>query len=54
MKKEKETKVVEQIVYPHEALKKVEDTRLIFWKSYKIHNTLKMVVMMVCFINAHH
>ena len=48
MKKEKETKVVEQVNYPHEALKKVEDTRLVFWKSYKLHNTFKLIVMMVC------
>ena len=48
MKKEKETKVVEQVQYPHEALKKVEDTRLVFWKSYKLHNTFKLLVMMVC------
>ncbi len=48
MKKEKETKVVEQVQYPHEALKRVEDTRLVFWKSYKLHNTFKLIVMMVC------
>ena len=48
MKKEKETKVVEQTQYPHEALKKVEDTRLVFWKSYKLHNTFKLIVMMIC------
>ena len=48
MKKEKETKVVEQTQYPHEALKRVEDTRLVFWKSYKLHNTFKLVVMMIC------
>ena len=48
MKKEKETKVVEQTQYPHEALKRVEDTRLVFWKSYKMHNTFKLLVMMVC------
>ena len=34
--------------YPHPALQKVEDTRKVFWKSYKVHNTLKMVVMMIC------
>ena len=34
--------------YPHEALQKVEERRSVFWKSYKLHNTLKMVVMMVC------
>ena len=48
MKKEKETKVVEGTKYPHEALQKVEDTRQVFWKSYKTHNTLKMVVMIIC------
>ena len=34
--------------YPHPSLQKVEDVRSVFWKSYKIHNTLKMVVMMIC------
>ena len=48
MKKEKETKVVEKTNYPHEALQKVEDTRLVFWKSYKLHNTFKLLVMMLC------
>ena len=48
MKKEKETKVVEAVQYPHEALKRVEDTRQVFWKSYKMHNTFKLIVMMVC------
>ena len=48
MKKEKETKAVEQVEYPHEALKKVEDTRQVFWKSYKLHNTFKFVVMLIC------
>ena len=48
MKKEKETKVVEVTNYPHEALQKVEDTRQVFWKSYKLHNTMKMIVMMFC------
>ena len=50
MKKEN-TPVVEaeaKTVYPHEALQKVENERNIFWKSYKTHNTLKMIVMMVC------
>ena len=51
---EENTKVVEETVevteskYPHESLQKVENEREIFWKSYKIHNTLKMIVMMVC------
>ena len=31
--------------YPHASLQKVEDERQIFWKSYKTHNTLKLVVM---------
>ena len=34
--------------YPHPALQTVEDTRNVFWKSYKTHNTLKMIVMIVC------
>ena len=52
MKKEK-TPVVQaeaKMVYPHEALQKVENERTIFWKSYKTHNTLKMIVMMVCLV----
>ena len=48
MKKEKETQAVEVTKYPHEALQRVEDTRQVFWKSYKLHNTFKMVVMMIC------
>jgi len=46
MKKDK-TPIVE-IQYPHESLKKIEDERSVFWKSYKLHNTLKLVVMMFC------
>ena len=38
----------EQSGYPHPALQKVEDTRKVFWKSYKLHNTLKLIVMMIC------
>ena len=34
--------------YPHPSLQKVEDTREVFWKSYKLHNTFKMIVMIVC------
>ena len=34
--------------YPHPSLQKVEDVRSVFWKSYKVHNTLKLVVMMIC------
>lgn len=52
--KNEETKVVEEIQeeskYPHPALQKVEDERQVFWKSYKMHNTLKMVVMMICLV----
>ena len=48
MKKETENKVVEKTNYPHPALQKVEDTRLVFWKSYKLHNTFKLLVMMLC------
>lgn len=47
MKKE-ELKQENKTTYPHEALQTVEDTREVFWKSYKVHNTLKMVVMMIC------
>ena len=48
---EKEVEEVNEVVepkYPHPALQKVEEERQVFWKSYKIHNTLKMVVMMIC------
>ena len=45
---EKAPEVVEESKYPHESLQKVENERQIFWKSYKTHNTLKMVVMMIC------
>lgn len=52
MKKEKEVKEVEVIEeetkYPHKSLQVIEDTRSVFWKSYKLHNTFKMVVMMIC------
>jgi len=52
--KNEETKVVEEVQdesnYPHPALQKVEDERQVFWKSYKMHNTLKMVVMMICLV----
>ena len=43
---EKEEAVVSK--YPHPSLQKVEDERQVFWKSYKAHNTLKLVVMMLC------
>ena len=46
MKKD-ESKVV-KVQYPHEALQRVEDTRQVFWKSYRTHNTLKMIVMLAC------
>ena len=36
--------------YPHDSLKKIEEERTIFWNSYKMHNTLKMVVMMICLV----
>ena len=38
----------EETKYPHASLEKVEAERSVFWKSYKTHNTLKMIVMMVC------
>ena len=43
-----EEEPVEQAGYPHEALQKVEDERGVFWKSYRMHNTLKMVVLVIC------
>jgi len=52
MKKVEETKeeiiVEEENKYPHKSLQVIEDNRFVFWKSYKLHNTLKMVVMMIC------
>ena len=52
MKKVEETKEVETIEeetqYPHKSLQVIEDNRSVFWKSYKLHNTFKMVVMMIC------
>jgi len=48
---EKNVEEKEEVVeskYPHPSLQKVEDERTVFWKSYKVHNTLKMVVMMIC------
>ena len=47
---EQEPEVVETTKYPHASLQKVEDEREVFWKSYKIHNTLKMIVMMICLV----
>ena len=47
-KEETKVEVVEETKYPHQALQTVEETRGIFWKSYKTHNTLKMIVMVVC------
>ena len=47
MKKEV-VETVQKTEYPSESLKRVEDERLIFWKSYKTHNTLKLVVLFVC------
>ena len=43
-----EKQEVEVSKYPHASLQKVEDERQIFWKSYKTHNTLKMIVMIIC------
>lgn len=48
MKKEETKKVEAKTQYPHQSLQLIEDHRSVFWKSYKTHNTLKMVVMMVC------
>lgn len=48
MKKEKVKTVEPKKEYPHKSLQTIEDTRQVFWRSYKIHNTLKMVVMMFC------
>ena len=46
--KVEEVNEVKESKYPHEALQKVEDEREIFWKSYKTHNTFKLIVMMLC------
>ena len=43
-----EKEEVEVAKYPHAALEKIEEERQVFWKSYKTHNTFKMVVMMLC------
>ena len=48
MKKEQETKVEEKVSYPHEALQRIENEREIFWKSYKKHNLIKTIVLVVC------
>lgn len=47
---EKQPVEVETTKYPHASLQKVENEREVFWKSYKIHNTLKMIVMMICLV----
>lgn len=47
MKKEIE-ETVQKTEYPSESLKRVEDERLVFWKSYKTHNSLKLVVLFIC------
>lgn len=47
MKKE-EVKTVEKTEYPSESLQRIEDERLVFWKSYKTHNSIKLVVMFIC------
>lgn len=43
-----ENQEVEVTKYPHASLQKIEDEREVFWKSYKLHNTFKLVVMMAC------
>ena len=48
---EKNAEEKEKVVttkYPHDSLQKVEDERQVFCKSYKAHNTLKLIVMMLC------
>lgn len=48
-KEEKSPEKTEEFTgYPHPALQTVEDTRNVFWKSYKKHNTLKMIIMVIC------
>jgi len=51
MEKEKEVlKSEEENKYPHKSLQLVEDTRKEFLKSYKLHNTLKLVITAVCLV----
>ena len=45
---EEQEVVVKDNKYPHPSLQKVEEERQVFWNSYKLHNTLKMVVMIIC------
>ena len=42
-----EKQEVEANKYPHDSLQKVEDERLKFWGSYRIHNTLKLVILVL-------
>ena len=47
----KEKDVVEKTSnYPHKALQNVEDNRVVFLKSYKLHNTFKLIVMVFCLV----
>ena len=48
VEKVEEVQPVEESKYPHEGLQKVEDERKVFWKSYKLHNTIKTIVLFIC------
>ena len=52
MKKEKTPEVAKetevQSNYPHEALQKIEDARSVFLKSYKVHNNIKLIILVLC------
>ena len=48
MKKEKTSVPSQKQTYNSESLQQIEDARSTFWSSYKRHNTLKLIVMMIC------
>lgn len=47
---EKLTNENKQTKFTSEALQTIENKRQVFWNSYKKHNTLKLVVMVVCLV----
>ena len=51
MKKTKTPKSEPQTItnYPHDALQRIENERIVFWNSYKKHNVLKTIVTALCF-----
>lgn len=49
MKKEKQTEH-KNMKYSHKSLQTIEDTRVVFWNSYKTHNTLKFLVTVICLV----